>query len=74
MPYVLTQDQVNHRVREALKFTGFEAQMGAMRVIVRNTPPDLLVNCPWYVEWLVENRERIREMVTLTTVGKNERG
>ena len=66
--YKLTQDQVNHRVREALKLGSFDAQMGALRVVVRTTPQALLVNCPWYIEWLATNRERIREMVALKSL------
>jgi hypothetical protein len=56
------QDICNHRVRRAIQLTGFDAQFAAMRVIVRNTKTPLLLNCPWYVEWMVANKSKIEEL------------
>lgn len=66
--FVITQEDTNRRVRSALRFTSFDEQMGMMRIIVRNTPQHQLANCPWYVEWLMVNRDRIREMVALKSL------
>jgi hypothetical protein len=56
-----TQELTNYRVRRALMLSGFDAQLAAMRVIVRNTLPEILAACPWYVEWLDTNRDQIKE-------------